>query len=108
MKIKVVSVITILVIILLNTILQVPVFAIPMQEAYIENLGDCEYHLQYWKEPDGIWSYIVTTVVGYRINGNLHYAYCLQREKKGVGGEQGSYSVNISDMLKDEKFGEPL
>ena len=104
MKIKVVSVITILVIILLNTILQVPVFAIPMQEAYIENLGDCEYHLQYWKEPDGIWSYIVTTVVGYRINGNLHYAYCLQREKKGVGGEQGSYSVNISDMLKDEKI----
>ena len=104
MKIKVVSVITILVIILLNTILQVPVFAIPMQEAYIENLGDCEYHLQYWKEPDGIWSYIVTTVVGYRINGNLHYAYCLQREKKGVGGEQGSYSVNISDMLKDKKI----
>lgn len=104
MKIKVVSLITILVIILLNTILQVPVFAIPMQEAYIENLGDCEYHLQYWKEPDGIWSYIVTTVVGYRINGNLHYAYCLQREKKGVGGEQGSYSVNISDMLKDEKI----
>ena len=103
MKIKAISLV-IIIFIILNTILQIPVFAIPMQEAHIENLGDCEYHLQYWKETDGIWSYIVTTMVGYRINGNLHYAYCLQREKKGVGGEQGEYNVNVTDILKDEKI----
>ena len=103
MKIKAISLV-IIIFIILNTILQIPVFAIPMQEAHIENLGDCEYHLQYWKEADGIWSYIVTTMVGYRINGNLHYAYCLQREKKGVGGEQGEYNVNVTDILKDEKI----
>ena len=103
MKIKIISTILIT-FILLNAILQIPVNAIPMQETKIENLGQCEMHLQYWKEPDGIWSYIVTTMVGYRINGNLHYAYCLQRERKGVGGDQESYNVNVTEMLKDEKI----
>ena len=103
MKTKIISTILIT-FILLNTILQISVNAIPMQETKIENLGQCEMHLQYWKEPDGIWSYIVTTMVGYRINGNLHYAYCLQRERKGVGGDQESYNVNVTEMLKDEKI----
>lgn len=103
MKTKIISTI-LLTFILLNAILQIPVNAIPMQETKIENLGQCEMHLQYWKEPDGIWSYIVTTMVGYRINGNLHYAYCLQRERKGVGGDQESYNVNVTEMLKDEKI----
>ena len=103
MKTKIISTILIT-FILLNAILQIPVNAIPMQETKIENLGQCEMHLQYWKEPDGIWSYIVTTMVGYRINGNLHYAYCLQRERKGVGGDQESYNVNVTEMLKDEKI----
>ena len=103
MKTKIISTILIT-FILLNAILQIPVNAISMQETKIENLGQCEMHLQYWKEPDGIWSYIVTTMVGYRINGNLHYAYCLQRERKGVGGDQESYNVNVTEMLKDEKI----
>ena len=103
MKTKIISTILIT-FILLNAILQIPVNALPMQETKIENLGQCEMHLQYWKEPDGIWSYIVTTMVGYRINGNLHYAYCLQRERKGVGGDQESYNVNVTEMLKDEKI----
>ena len=103
MKTKIISTI-LLTFILLNAIFQIPVNAIPMQETQIENLGQCEMHLQYWKEPDGIWSYIVTTMVGYRINGNLHYAYCLQRERKGVGGDQESYNVNVTEMLKDEKI----
>lgn len=103
MKTKIISTILIT-FILLNAILQIPVNAIPMQETKIENLGQCEMHLQYWKDPDGIWSYIVTTMVGYRINGNLHYAYCLQRERKGVGGDQESYNVNVTEMLKDEKI----
>ena len=63
MKTKIISTILIT-FILLNAILQIPVNAIPMQETKIENLGQCEMHLQYWKEPDGIWSYIVTTMVG--------------------------------------------
>lgn len=51
-----------------------------ISSAYIENLGDCGYHLQY-KKSTGEWSYIITTLVGYRYNGKLHYAYCLDVDK---------------------------
>ena len=97
---KIISII--LLILMLLNIIQSPVQAmnIPMKETYIEDLGECERHLQYWKESAGVWSYIITTMVGYRIEGNLHYAYCMQRERKGVGGEQEGYNVNISQMLQ--------
>lgn len=102
MKIKKIIVLILIFLISLN-IFQNYTFAINMNEAYIENLGQCEMHLQYWKESDNIWSYIITTMVGYRINGNLHYAYCMQQDRKGVGIDQESYNVKISEMLKDEK-----
>lgn len=97
---KVISII-LLIFILINVI-QNPVQAmsIPMKDAYIEDLGECERHLQYWKESAGVWSYIITTMVGYRIDGDLHYAYCMQRERKGVGGEQEGYNVNVNQMLQ--------
>ena len=100
---KIISII-LLIFTLLNVI-QSPVQAmnIPMKEAYIEDLGECERHLQYWKESAGVWSYIITTMVGYRIDGNLHYAYCMQRDRKGVGGEQEGYNVNISQMLQSSE-----
>ena len=81
--------------------LQTTVKAVNLDEAYIEDLGQCERHLQYWKESDNIWSYIITTMVGYRINGTLHYAYCMQRERPGVGSHE-NYSVKISEMLNNE------
>lgn len=102
MKIKKVIVLILIFLMILN-IFQNSVSAINMNEAYIENLGQCEMHLQYWKESENIWSYIITTMVGYRINGNLHYAYCMQQDRKGVGIDQESYSVKITEMLKDEK-----
>ena len=101
MKLKKVMSIVLLIFILLNVI-ENPVMAIniPMKETYIENLGECERHLQYWKESAGIWSYIITTMVGYRIDGDLHYAYCMQRDRKGVGEEQEGYNVNINQMMQ--------
>lgn len=74
---------------------------IPMEEVYIEDLGECERHIQYYRESDGVWSYIITNMVGYRINGKLHYAYCMQRDRKGVGGENDGYNVKISDMIQN-------
>ena len=56
--------IIILILMLLN-IIQSPVQAmnIPMKETYIEDLGECERHLQYWKESAGVWSYIITSIL---------------------------------------------
>ena len=100
MKVKKIISILLIVLILLN-MLQTTVKAVNLDEAYIEDLGQCERHLQYWKESDNIWSYIITTMVGYRINGTLHYAYCMQRERPGVGSHE-NYSVKISEMLNNE------
>ena len=76
---------------------------IPMEEVYIEDLGECERHIQYHRESDGVWSYIITNMVGYKINGKTHYAYCMQRDRKGAGGEADGYNVKISDMLKNSE-----
>lgn len=73
--------------------------AFEMNSAYVENLGDCGHHLQYKKE-SGAWSYVTTTMVGYRNNGELHYAYCLNVDKHGVGEEE-NYSVNVTELLSD-------
>ena len=100
MKVKKIISILLIVLILLN-MFQTTVKAVNLDEAYIEDLGQCERHLQYWKESDNIWSYIITTMVGYRINGTLHYAYCMQRERPGVGSHE-NYSVKISEMLNNE------
>ena len=76
---------------------------IPMEEVYIEDFGECERHIQYHRESDGVWSYIITNMVGYKIDGKLHYAYCMQRDRKGAGGEADGYNVKISDMLKNSE-----
>lgn len=102
MKIKKIISILLLVLIIINSLRGV-VNAVDIDSAYIENLGQCENHLQYKNAKTGKWSYVVTTMVGYRINGNLHYAYCLNVDKHGVGDEE-NYSVNVSEMLLDEKI----
>lgn len=76
---------------------------IPMEEVYIEDFGECERHIQYHRESDGVWSYIITNMVGYKIDGKTHYAYCMQRDRKGAGGEADGYNVKISDMLKNSE-----
>ncbi|MBO6233723.1 MAG: Cys-Gln thioester bond-forming surface protein [Clostridia bacterium] len=74
--------------------------AAQMNSADIVALGDCGYHLQFWDTNQNDWSYIITTMSGYYYNGELHYAYCMQSDRHGVG-EAGNYTVNISDLLND-------
>ena len=78
------------------------VFATDINSAYLENHGDCGRHLQYWKDDINDWSYVITTLVYYNHNGSLYPAYCLNRDKHGVG-EEGNYTVNISKVLDDER-----
>lgn len=96
---KIVSIVM-LILILLNS-MQGIVSAFEIDSAYIENLGKCEMHLQF-KSPDmDYWSYVTTTMVGYRDNnGVLHYAYCLNADRNGVGEEE-AYTVNVTEILSD-------
>ena len=58
------------------------VMAFDINNAKIEDLGDCGYHLQFWDSKQNNWSYIITTMAGYRDNeGTLHYAYCMDASK---------------------------
>lgn len=100
MKTKKIVSIIMLVLILLNS-MQGIVSAFEVNSAYIENLGKCENHLQYKNQTTGVWSYVTTTMVGYRDNnGILHYAYCLNVDKHGVG-EEDAYTVNVTEVLSD-------
>lgn len=77
--------------------------AIEISSATIEDLGDCGYHLMFWDTKQNSWSYIITTMVGYRENGNLHYAYCMDANLHGVG-EEASYTVTVDNVLSDERI----
>ncbi|MFR5507943.1 MAG: SpaA isopeptide-forming pilin-related protein [Clostridia bacterium] len=100
-KRKIISIIM-LILILLNS-MQSIVSAFDINNAKIEDLGDCGYHLQFWDAKQGKWSYIITNMVGYRDSeGILHYAYCMDVTKPGVGEEE-SYTINVTEMLKDPK-----
>lgn len=99
---KIVSIIM-LILILLNS-MQGIVNAFDINNAKIENLGDCGHHLQFWDAKQSAWSYINTTMVGYRDDtGNLHYAYCMDVSKDGVG-EADSYTVNVTEMLQNPQI----
>ena len=96
---KIVSIVM-LILILLNS-MQGIVSAFEIDSAYIENLGKCEMHLQYKTPSMSNWSYVTTTMVGYRDNnGVLHYAYCLNADRNGVGEEE-AYTVNVTEILSD-------
>lgn len=74
-----------------------------ISSAYLENLGKVQYHLKYYKESQGIYSYIICTVVGHYYHGNFCPAYCLDKTLDGVG-DVGSYTVDFTEMIKNEKL----
>lgn len=79
MKTKKIVSIVVLILILMNSMSGI-VSAFDINSATIEDLGNCGYHLQF--NSNGSWSYVITTMAGYRDNnGNLHYAYCMDVNK---------------------------
>ena len=69
-------------------------------DAYLENKGDCGYHVQYWDEAHSRWSYIICTYVTHTEAGKEYPAYCLDRELHGVG-EENNYTVDLTKTLDD-------
>lgn len=80
---KLICVFFILLVILPN-IIETVSMATEINEAYLQNKGNCGLHLQYWNTNKNIWSYVTTTYVTYNQNGNDYPAYCLNREFPGV------------------------
>ena len=46
----------------------------------------------------------VSKVHRYKIDGKLHYAYCMQRDRKGAGGEADGYNGIIIELFGKEIY----
>lgn len=86
--------------IILSSISNIVFAATEISEAYLQDKGDVEWHLQYWNEEQNVWSYITTTYVTYNEGGKEYPAYCMNREYPGVG-EYDSYTVDIDSVVDD-------
>lgn len=76
--------------------------ATAINEAFINHRGDCGIHMQYFYEDETKteWVNLYSDYVVYEENGKEYPAYCLNREKHGVGSVD-PYTVDISSVIDD-------
>lgn len=86
--------------IFLSSISNLVYAATEISQAYLQDRGDVEWHLQYWNADKNVWSYVTTTYVTYTENGKEYPAYCMNREYPGVG-EYDAYTVDIDSVVDD-------
>ena len=73
-----------------------------ISSANLVKIGQASYHLKYYKTSKGMYTYVICDIVGYRANGTFYPAYCLNNDLDGVG-KTGSYTVDVTEAIKDEK-----
>ena len=71
-------------------------------ESYIVEIGEAPYHLKYYNESKGMYTYSICAIVGHYENGIFYPAYCLNRDLKGVG-KVASYTVDVDSVITDNK-----
>lgn len=75
--------------------------AYSVSNAYIYQVKEPEYHLQYWDSSRNVWSYIITSYVGYTgEDGNFYPAYCVNSDLPGVDSDR-SYSVTVTEAIQN-------
>ena len=91
-------VILLLAIIFISNAYQMVNAVFEISEAYIQKIGDAEYHLKYYKEEKGIYTYCTCSIVGHYQDGVFYPAYCLNRDMHGVGAVE-NYSVDVDSLI---------
>ena len=76
--------------------------AFEISEAYIQKIGDADYHLKYYKEEKGMYTYCTCSIVGHYQDGNFYPAYCLNRDMHGVGTVE-NYSVDVDSLIDNNQ-----
>ena len=75
---------------------------ISIEKAYIEKIGQADYHLKYFREDRDEYTYVICSIVGYYDeNNNFNPAYCMNKDL--VGAESESYYVTIDSLLDNNK-----
>ncbi|MBP3596267.1 MAG: Cys-Gln thioester bond-forming surface protein [Clostridia bacterium] len=87
-----------LIIILINTFSVVISNATEITSAALVKIGECDYHLKYYREDSASYRYVICTVVGHYNNNIFYPAYCLNKDLTGVT-EDYSYAVNIKEVI---------
>ena len=73
-----------------------------ISEAYIQKIGDIDYHLKYYKEEKGMYTYCTCSIVGHYQDGKFYPAYCLNRDMHGVGAVE-NYSVDVDSLIDNNE-----
>ena len=73
-----------------------------LNKAYIEKIGQADYHLKYYKSSTNQYTYLICDIVGfYDKQGNFNPAYCMNSDLTGAG--KGAYYVKIDSLLNNNK-----
>ena len=91
-----------LILLLFSSIQNIVIGATYYEDVNIVIIGECDWNLKF-KRSDGVWAYITCTYVGYRENGKIYPAYCLNRGLDGVG-EYNDYDVNLAHLIDDDRL----
>lgn len=74
--------------------------AYEITEAYIVQIGEAPYHLKYYKEDKGIYTYCTCSIVGHYEGNKFYPSYCLNRDLHGVGAVE-SYTVDVDSLIEN-------
>lgn len=91
-----------IIIMIIQSISNVVMAATEISKANLKNDHSIKTNLQY-KNADGTWHNIICNYICYTNNGTKYPAYCIKHGVNGVD-EEGSYTVNISKLLSDNKI----
>ena len=97
---KVIVIFTILITIM-NTLMPVVNAVSEITKANLINDHKIESHIMYYNETREEWRNIQCNYICYKLDGEKYPAYCITHGVNGVD-EEGSYTVTINDLLKDD------
>ena len=100
MKKKTIIIFTILITII-NTLMPVVNAVAEITKANLINDHKIDSHIMYYNEARKEWRDIQCNYICYKIEGEKYPAYCITHGVNGVD-EEGSYTVTINDLIKDE------
>ena len=87
---------------LFQNISNVVMAATEISKADLKKDHSIKPNLQY-KNEDGTWHDIICNYINYNSNGKQYPAYCIKHGVHGVD-EEGAYTVEISELLSDNKI----
>lgn len=83
LKNKVLTIILIFIVII-NSCSNLLSFAAQKGDVHLQKIGEAPYHLKYYREDRGIYTYLICSIVGYNENESFYPAYCMNRDLPGA------------------------